>query len=232
MAARESEATHLRFNINERLQHGLLMLATILLMLTGLSLRFADTGFGRAVIDFSGGMEARGLLHRAAAVVTIVLCFHHMLYVVFTERGHQQLMAMKLGLQDARDLVQAVRYNLGRSEEAPQFGRYDYRQKAQYWAVALAMNTMVITGFSLWFESVTMAVMPKWAIDLAQTVHSGEGLLIFVALFVWHLYDSHLRSGVLRMEASWLTGKVAREELRRRHRREYDALYGTDDAER
>ena len=227
MAARESEATHLRFNINERLQHGLLMLATILLMLTGLSLRFADTGFGRAVIDFEGGMEARGLLHRAAAVVTIVLCVYHMLYVVFTERGHRQLMAMKIGMQDVRDLVQAVRYNFGRSEEAPRFGRYDYRQKAQYWAVALAMDTMVVTGLMLWFESVAMAVMPKWAIDLAQIAHSGEGLLIFVALFVWHLYDSHLRSGMFPMDASWLTGTVTRQDLKRRHRREYDTLYGT-----
>ena len=227
MAGQEGDATYLRFSVNERLQHGLLMLATLLLMLTGLSLRFADTGLGRAVIDFGGGMEARGLLHRAAAVVTIVLCVYHMLYVVFTERGRQQLMAMKLGLQDGRDLVQAVKYNSGRSDEAPRFGRYDYRQKLQYWAVALAMDTMAVTGFLLWFESVAMAVMPKWAIDVAQIAHSGEGLLIFVAVFVWHLYDSHLRSHVFPMDASWLTGTITREDLKRRHRREYDTLYGT-----
>ena len=216
----------LRFSLNERLQHVALMVCVIALVVTGLSLTFVDTWLGRVVIDLEGGMEARGLWHRTAAVGVIALCFYHLLYVVFTVRGHDQLMAIMPHLRDLRDLYAAVRFNLGLSGRAPRFGRFDVRQKFQYWAVALATWTMLMSGLPLWFESPAMAVMPKWILDVALAVHSGEGILIFVVLFVWHLYDTHLRPGVFPMDRSWLTGRLTTDELKERHPLEYERIFG------
>ena len=221
----------LRFTLNERLQHGVLMLCVLLLIATGLALRFADTYFGRAVIDLEGGMVARGLLHRGGAVALMLLWAYHTLYVVFTERGHTQLMAILPRGRDVLNLLAAAKFKLGRTDHAPRFGRFNYRQKFQYWAVGLGVFSMVATGLVLWFETPSMAVLPKWAVDAAQVVHSGEGLLIFVVLFLWHLYDTHLRPGVFPMDPTWLTGCMGVDELKRRHPLEHERLFGAAEEE-
>ena len=221
----------LRLSLNERVQHVVLMVCVIALVASGLALRFADTWFGRAVIALEGGMETRGLLHRAAAVGLMLLWAYHALYVVFTVRGHDQLMAALPRIKDLRDLVTALKFDLGAAPAGPRFGRFDFRQKFQYWAVALGVWSMTLTGLALWFESTAMAVMPKWVLDLAQALHSGEGVIIFVVLFLWHLYDTHLRPGVFPMDRTWLTGRLTLEELRRRHPLEYERLFGDEDGE-
>ena len=220
-----------RFSLNERLQHLVLMISVIVLVVTGLSLRFADTWLGRAVIIAEGGIEARGLLHRIAAVGLMLLWAYHALYVVFTEWGHHQFMRILPRIQDMRDLVATLKFNLGTAPEAPRFGLFNFRQKFQYWAVALGVWTMVLTGLVLWFRSESMAVMPKWVVDVAQIVHSGEGLLIFVVLFLWHLYDTHLRPGVFPMDRTWLRGWLTVEELKERHPLEYERRFGKVDKE-
>lgn len=220
-----------RFTLNERIQHLVLMLCVLLLIVTGLSLRFADTWLGRAVIALEGGMETRGILHRTAAVGLMLLWVYHALYVVFTERGHGQLMAILPRAQDFRDLLEVMKRNLGLRSSPPRFGRFDFRQKFQYWAVAFGVWSMVLTGLVLWFETESMAVLPKWILDLTQIVHGSEGLLIFVVLFLWHLYDAHLRPGVFPMDRTWLTGRLTREELKERHPMEYERLFGKEEEE-
>ena len=219
-----------RFTVNERLQHLVLMVCMVLLMITGLALRFADTWFGQVVIAAEGGIEARGLLHRIAAGGLMILCLHHILYTTFTERGHGKLMAILPRLQDFRDLVQTLRQSLGSESQPPRFEHFDFRQKFQYWALAVGVVTMSLTGLVLWFESISMTVMPKWVIDATQASHSGEGLVIFLVLFVQHLYDTHLRPGVFPMDWSWVNGRISVEDLSRRHGREYERLYGTSGA--
>jgi formate dehydrogenase subunit gamma len=223
--------TVLRFTLNERLQHLALMICVILLVITGLSLRFADTWLGRAIISLEGGIEARGLLHRAGAIGLILLSAYHFLYVVFTERGHGQLMAIRPTGRDFHDLLATMKMNLGMNSAVPRFDRFDFRQKFQYWAVGLGVLSMVFTGLVLWFESPSMAVLPKWVFDLTQVIHSSEGLLIFVVLFLWHIYDAHLRPGVFPMDRTWLTGRLTRKELQERHPREYERLFDTEEEE-
>ena len=217
----------LRFSLNERLQHAVLMACTVVLVVSGLSLRYADTALGHAIIDLEGGIEGRGLLHRVTAAVLMALSAYHALYVVFTERGHRQLMAMMPRWGDLRDLLTTFKYNLGVVEAPPRVDRFDFRQKFQYWAVAVALWSMVVTGVLLWFETEAMAVMPKWVVDVALAAHSGESLLVFLVLFVWHLYDTHLRPGVFPMDRTWLTGRLSMAEMQERHPLEYERLVST-----
>ena len=216
----------LRFTVNERLQHVVLMVCAILLVITGLSLRYADSGLGRIVIGLEGGIEARGCLHRLAAVGLMLLWAYHVLYIMFTERGHAQFMAIMPRAGDLRDFLLTLRHSLGTVAELPAAERFDFRQKFQYWAVGLAVASMVFTGLVMWFATAAMAVMPKWVMDLTLVIHSGEALLIFLVLFVWHLYDTHLRPGVFPMDRSWITGRLTRDQLRQRHGREFARLFG------
>lgn len=127
------------------------------------------------------------------------------------------------------DLGLVLRQNLGGKGASPRFGRFDFRQKFQYWAVALGVTAMVPTGLVLWFENQAMAALPKWVMDLARVVHSGEGLVIFLVLFLWHLYDTHLRPEVFPMDRTWLRGRMTRKQWRERHAREYEEAAGREE---
>jgi formate dehydrogenase subunit gamma len=225
-----------RFTLNERVQHVVLMASTLALLITGLSLLFHDLWIGRWLLWLEGGIAGRGLIHRWAAGLLMGVCAYHVLYVLFTERGHQQFMAMRPQWQDGRDFVQVMRLNLGGLVDRPAFGRFDYRQKFQYYAIVAASGTMILSGLALWFATEAMAVMPKWLFDALAVLHGRESVVIFLVLFVWHLYDVHLRPEVFPMDWSWITGRIALADLKERHRAEYERLRraGTihDDAER
>jgi len=224
MESQPAGLTVQRFTLNERIQHALLMLCTLILMITGFSLLFHDLAIGRWLLWLEGGVAGRGLIHRWAAMVLIVVYAHHVLYVLFTERGHAQLMHMRPRVQDVRDFLQVVRMNLGRSVEQPAFDRFDYRQKFQYWAFAIAGATMVLSGLALWLATQAMAVMPKWMFDVLAVLHGRESIVIFLLLFVWHLYDVHLRPEVFPMDWSWITGRISPSDLKARHGAEYERL--------
>ena len=213
-----------RFTLNERLQHALLMASTLVLLVTGFSLLFHDFAIGRWLLRLEGGVAGRGLIHRWAAVVLMGVSAYHLLYVLFTERGHAQFMQIRPAWKDGRDFLQVVRLNLGCAEERPAFDRFDYRQKFQYWAFALASGSMVLSGLALWFATQAMAVLPKWVFDLLAVLHGRESIVIFLLLFLWHLYDTHLRPEVFPMDWSWITGQISRADLRTRHPAEYERL--------
>ena len=200
------------------------MVSILVLLVTGFSLLFHDLWIGRWLLWLEGGIEGRGLIHRWAAGVLMAVCGYHVVYVLFTERGHEQFMQMRPRWQDGRDLLQVMRLNLGRSGERPAFGRFDYRQKFQYYAIFLASASMILSGLALWFASEAMAVMPKWLFDVLAVFHGRESIVIFLVLFVWHLYDVHLRPEVFPMDWSWITGWVSAAELQQRHPLEYEQL--------
>jgi len=225
MTAREiAAATVQRLTLNERVQHVLLMASTVVLLVTGFSLLFHDLPIARWLLWLEGGVEGRGVIHRWAAVVLMAVCGSHFAYILFTERGHAQFMLMRPRRKDIRDFLQVMRLNLGRPGAPPAFDRFDYRQKFQYWAFGIASGTMILSGLLLWFATEAMAVMPKWLFDLLAVLHGRESIVIFLLLFVWHLYDVHLRPEVFPMDWSWITGRISLADLRARHPVEYEAL--------
>jgi hypothetical protein len=50
-------------------------------------------------------------------------------------------------------------------------------------------------------------------------------MLIFLVLFIWHIYDVHLSPGVFPMSKIWLTGKISKKELKDEHPREYGEIF-------
>ena len=217
-----------RFTANELAQHWVLLVSLTVLAATGLGLFAAETRFGRTLIALEGGIEARGTLHRVFAVVLMVLAGWHFLYVVFTERGHRQLMEMRPRAADLRDAGALLAFLLGRRRALPEFGRYTPLQKLQYWGAGLGSLTMILTGLVLWFHTASMMVMPKWVFDVTAIVHGYEGLLLFALLFGWHLYIVHLSPGSFPMQRTFLDGKISARRLWSEHRAEYRRELGDE----
>jgi formate dehydrogenase subunit gamma len=213
-----------RINLQLRVQHFALMVSVTLLILTGLALLYRDSAFGRLLIALEGGFEARGTIHRVAAGLLMATVFYHLLYILFSREGHEEFMQMLLTVQDFKDYGAALLYGLGVRAEEPQLDRYSYREKFQYWAFALFVVIMIVSGFILWFHNWFFGLLPKWAFDVALAVHSGTGTLILLVLTLWHFYLVHLSPGRFPIDWSFWNGKISEKRLQEEHPLEYQRL--------
>lgn len=209
-----------------RLQHAVLMATLLVLALTGFALMYHDTRLAQVLIRLEGGVIHRGFIHRGAAMVLLGLVLYHAVFLLATAEGRKERLLLRLRRKDLDEFLQAIRFDLGRAEEYPRFGKYGYKEKFQYWGAAAGVVLIAATGLVLWWENVSMMVLPKFVLDLTLVIHGYQGLLAFVILFFWHLYVVHLHPSVFPMNRAWLTGKVDAEWLREEHPLEYERLKG------
>ena len=215
-----------RFNLIERIQHIILFVTLIMLLLTGLSLTYYNSGFGKFMIELEGGLQGRGNLHNFFAFVLMVLAVFHAFYITFSSKGQNEIAKIKYRKSDFKDMFQSFKYNFGIVKTGPEYGRYNLSQKFQYWGVVAGSAIMIVTGLILLLKVWNIAmIVPKWLWDITILVHSFEGMMIFLVLFLWHIYDVHLSPGVFPMSKIWLTGKISRKELKEEHPQEYYEIY-------
>jgi cytochrome b subunit of formate dehydrogenase len=133
--------------------------------------------------------------------------------------------------KDFRDAITTLRYYLGQSEEQAQFDRFDYRQKFEYWGLVFGGLIMVVTGFILYFPAFFARYVIGEVIPAAQVAHSSEGLLAFLVVIVWHIYNAHLSPDVFPFDASVFTGRISEERMQKEHPLEYARLATREERE-
>ncbi len=215
-----------RLTLNQRVQHWILIASFIALIVTGLPLTLPGWGFSREVIRLLGGMGVRAVVHRAAAITLTGLVVYHVLYVVFSRRGHWEFRQLLPGFQDLRDLMHMLGYYLGFVSTRPSFGRYNYIEKFEYLAMGWGSAVMIGTGILLWAPHISLAILPKWVVDIAFVVHGWEAILAFLAIIVWHMYNVHWNPSVFPMSKIWLTGRIGLREFQENHPLEYEGRFG------
>ena len=224
---------HERMTLNERMQHGLLAVSFIVLVITGFMLRYPEAWWVEGLRRVSSHLfEWRSWVHRIAGVVMVVAGFWHFGYVCFTVRGRKLLADLWPRFQDARDLIGALRFNLGLSKTKPRFARFSYIEKAEYWAMMWGTFLMVVTGFLLWFDNFTMGTLTKLGFDIARAIHFYEAILATLAIIVWHFYFVIFNPDVYPMNLAWLTGKMSEEEMLHEHPKELERLLKEEAASR
>ena len=214
----------IRMSLLFRLQHVMLMLLLLVLAVTGFALMYHGNSLAQWIIRMEGGVHNRGIVHRVAAVLLMANLLYHIFYMLFSREGKPELRQLFFTKRDLDDILQSLRYNLGTAKEYPRFGRYGYKEKFQYWGATLGVLLIASTGLMLWAEEFSMLFFPKFILDLALIIHGYQGLMGFVLLFLWHLYNVHLHPSVFPMNPSWITGKVSVEWLRAEHPLEYEKL--------
>lgn len=209
-----------RFTANELAQHWLLMVTLTVLALTALALFAHATIVGTVLMAIEGGIEARAAIRRFFAVMLMIPTAWHILYLVFTERGHRQLMAMLLRAGDVRAFATLLKYYLGRAPQPPAFGRFTPMQTLQYWGAGSDSLMMIATGLILCFHTQAMAVLHKWLFGVTTIEHGYEVLIPFLPLFGWHLYIVHLSPGNFPVQRTFISSRISRQRLWREHRLE------------
>lgn len=220
-----------RFTTRQRIEHALVMVTFTLLAVTGFPQKFYTASWAPAIVWLFGGLDRLRFVHRASGIAFAVLTISHVALVtleVATGRARASLVPTR---RDFTDAIQMLRYYLGTASAPPEFDRYDYRQKFEYWGMLLGGLVMIVTGFVLYFPLAVLHVLPGEAIPAAKLAHSNEGLMAFLVVITWHIYNSMLAPEVFPLDSSIFTGRISRERMKHEHSLELARLESSEERE-
>ena len=233
-----------RFVPFERFLHFLVVTSFLLLVLTGMPLKFYYTDWARALFRVFGGAETARALHRLGAIVTFFYFGLHVTSLVGRSwRGRANIRDPQTGklrlkrlwqvlfgadsmlptLQDWRDFVAHNKWFFGRGPK-PQFDRWTYWEKFDYFAVFWGVAIIGASGLIMWFPTFFTRFMPGWIINIALIIHSDEALLAAGFIFSIHFFNTHFRIEKFPMDTVIFSGRVSKNELQHERRRWYDRL--------
>jgi cytochrome b subunit of formate dehydrogenase len=206
--------TVVRMNLNQRIQHAVMVVSFIVLVFSGFALAWPSSWFGTIFGPTEG---IRRIIHRVAAVVMMAIGLYHLAYMALTRDGRKGLRDLWFRFSDARDASGTMLYYLGASKKKPQYPRFSYAEKTEYWAGMWGTIVMAITGLMIWYSVGVATWVPRWWIDVATTVHYYEAILATLSILVWHLYHVVFDPDTYPMNWSWFDGKMSEEHYREEH---------------
>jgi len=233
-----------RFVPFERFLHFLVVTSFLLLVITGMPLKFYYTDWAKTIFSVLGGAESARMLHRFGAIVTFLyfglhvgsltlnfwrsrgfirdpqtrkLCLRRVSQAVF---GPDSMMPT---LQDWRDFLAHNKWFFGKGPK-PQFDRWTYWEKFDYFAVFWGVFIIGLSGLVMWFPEFFTRFLPGWIINVALIIHSDEALLAAGFIFTIHFFNTHFRLEKFPMDTVIFSGRVSKTEMLHERRRWYDRL--------
>jgi formate dehydrogenase gamma subunit len=212
-----------RFSLRQRIEHVSVMLLFLALAITGFPQKFVDSDWAVWTIGALGGIDAVRWWHRIAGILFAALALiHGGIAVGIALTG--QSWSIVPNRKDFTDAIQTLRYYLGMTDEQARFDRFDYRQKFEYWGLVLGGSVMILTGFILYLPVLAARILPPELIPAAKVAHSNEGLLAFLVVITWHIYNAHLSPDVFPFDTSIFTGRIDPHRLQHEHPLEAERL--------
>lgn len=203
---RSQERPIQRMNLRQRGQHFVLLASFIVLAVTGFALKFPESWIG---ILLGSNENFRRWTHRVAGVVMIGLGVYHLLYALLTKEGRQLVKDFLPARKDVADFAGSAKYLAGLAREKPKIGRFGYSEKMEYWAVVWGTVIMGVTGLLIWLKMDVTQFLPRWAVDVATTIHYYEAILACLAILVWHFYHVIFDPDVYPLNFACWDGKVS-----------------------
>ena len=204
----------LRMSLSHRWQHAVLALSFITLAVTGFALKFPDSGLAAML----GSSEpVRRWIHRIAGIVLLLVGLYHLIHILKTKEGRRLVRDLFPVKKDLDDIRCAIRYLAGWSDEKPKIGRFGYAEKMEYWAVLWGTIIMGATGLMIWFKLDVTRFLPRWAVDVALTIHYYEAVLACLAIVVWHFYHVIFDPDVYPLNTACWNGRVSEEWQKHEH---------------
>jgi cytochrome b subunit of formate dehydrogenase len=201
------------------------------LALSGMTLKFSYTGWAVILSHLLGGFESAGYIHRFAAVIMISVFVIHIVNLSKTKKQENLSWlgfifnkdSMMFNKKDWIDFRDSMKWFIGKGER-PQYGRWTYWEKFDYFAVFWGIFVIGSTGMTLWFPELLTKFLPGWVINVATIIHSDEALLATGFIFTIHFFNTHLRPEKFPMDIVIFSGRVSVEEFKEDRPDEYNAL--------
>jgi cytochrome b subunit of formate dehydrogenase len=215
-----------RFTREQRYLHAVLFTTFLGLAGTGLPLRFSESIWARGLAGAVGGFGAILFFHKFCALALTVAFLIHV-KEIFTRGLYRRekgifwgATSMVANWKDVKDMFGHMRWMLGLGPK-PQFERYAYWEKFDYWAVFWGMIVIGFSGYAMWFAPFFARFLPGWALNAALVIHSEEGLLAILFIFSIHFVNTHLRPDSFPMDMVIFTGVESEKEFEHKRPHEY-----------
>lgn len=225
-----------RFNVFARVLHLTVIISFLTLALTGMALKFADEPWAGAIASFFGSFRVLGVLHRIGAVLTFGYFFIHFILIYQNWRKSDRSLlsfmfdktiGMVPNLQDAKEIGETLKWFVGKGPR-PQYGRWTYWEKFDYFAVFWGVAVIGLTGICLWFPTWVTQYIPGSWLNIATIIHSDEALLATGFIFTIHFFNTHIRPEKWPLDRVIFTGSVTLDEFKHERPREYAMLVKED----
>jgi len=224
------EKQFVRFSRLNRTLHACMIVSFLSLALTGLTLKFSYTAWAATLSRLLGGYETAGYIHRFAAVVMFATFFFHLKDLFRMKKENGSWRALLFGpntmlptRKDWKEFIATMKWFVGQGAR-PQYGRWTYWEKFDYFAVFWGIAIIGSTGLTLWFPVFFTRFLPGQFINVATIIHSDEALLATGFIFTVHFFNTHLRPEKFPMDTTIFTGRMPLAELKRDKPLEFNAL--------
>lgn len=220
-----------RFTRLNRVLHILMIVSFMTLALSGMTLKFSYTKWAVILSHLLGGFESAGYIHRFAAVIMFSVFITHLIDLFNQKRKDSKSIfkmifgkdSMMFNKKDLQDFINSMKWFLGLGDR-PQYGRWTYWEKFDYFAVFWGIFVIGLTGLTLWFPEFFTNFFPGWVINVATIIHSDEALLATGFIFTIHFFNTHLRPEKFPMDIVIFSGRVPVEEYKIDRPQEYQEL--------
>jgi cytochrome b subunit of formate dehydrogenase len=220
-----------RFEPFQRNLHLMVIFSFLGLALTGMILKFSYTVWAKVLAQMLGGFEDAGGIHRFCAAITFAYFGLH-LWDINRMRKRNGMSwwqvitgpeSMLFNRRDWQELVGSVKWFVGRGPR-PDYGRWTYWEKFDYFAVLWGVAIIGATGLLLWFPEFFTRLVPGWMVNVATIIHSDEALLAVGFIFTIHFFNTHFRPEKFPIDTVIFTGGMPLEEFKHDRPREYQQL--------
>ncbi|MBI3849836.1 MAG: cytochrome c3 family protein [Verrucomicrobia bacterium] len=244
VATQNGDEWFTRFVPFERFLHLLVVTSFLLLVITGMPLKFYYTDWAKILFQYIGGAETARALHHFGAMVTFAYFGLHVVSLVGRcWKGRARIRNAQTGSfsfkqlwdvlfgpdsmipswQDWRDFVAHNKWFFGKGEK-PCFDRWTYWEKFDYFAVFWGVAIIGASGLILWFPVFFTKFLPGWLINIALIIHSDEALLAAGFIFSIHFFNTHFRIEKFPMDTVIFSGRISKAEMLHDRKRWYDRL--------
>jgi len=220
--------TIVRFSRKQRIEHLVVMLLFMTLALTGFPQKFYEARWAAVIVNAIGGLDRLRFLHRMAGLLFSVATIFHIVLITLLALMRRAGMTMVPTRRDFSDAIQQIGWYLGLAKEPAKFDRYDYRQKFEYWGMLIGSLVMVVTGLILYLPLLFTRFFPGEFVPVAQVAHSNEGLMAFLVVITWHIYNAPLSPDLFPFDTCIFTGKISVERMHHEHPLELARMTGDE----
>ncbi len=211
-----------RFTPTQIMFHWVLIVLFMLLSVTGLAWMYIETGWGQSLAAPFGGYAGALEWHNTTGLVLLALFAVHILYTIWIidwKAFPGSLLSrdsMVFQWRDVKDFFLHLGWILGLSK-GPQFDRWSWWEKFDYWAVWWGFMIVGITGLMLYDPVLTSDYMPGWLLNVALWVHRIEAVLAMAHIFTIHFFIEHWRPRCFPFSATIFEGSKDIEHMREEH---------------
>lgn len=204
-------------------EHWLHVATFTVLVATGLSQRFYWLDSSRWLILNLGGIDSVRLIHRFTGAVYCCQVMIHLAVAAYGMVNRKWQPSMIITRKDFTDVIHDIRYYLNLASSPAGSGRYNYKQKFEYWAILSGVLLMILTGLILWFPASVAKFLPGEIIPAAKVLHTNEAMVVFLIISIWHVYNAVFSPEIFPLDTSIFTGYLTRERMVREHPEELAA---------